>query len=186
MKGDVVPPSGVTQDDACGVVFAEITATEYKIKPHAMGKQVFPTFTLRPNKGMVRFSEQLERYSESRVGSDQWEFVTSELYDTNGDVRTSRYFEKGKTKRERITVTVAQNDSPVENDRNSTLNSFVARGLAVFLKLQVDVILELENNYGCIDVEMYEDPLTDEGETFQDAYWNYIIEVCDPLLGGNP
>ena len=99
------------------MVFTEITATEYNTKPHAMGKQVVPTFTLRPNKGVVRFSEQLERYSESCVDLYQWECVTSGLYETTGVARTIRYFEKGKTKRERIAKPVVQNDSPVERSK---------------------------------------------------------------------
>ena len=57
----------------------------------------------------------------------------------------------------------------------------MARGLAVFI-FQVNAILELENHYACIDDEMYDDPLTDEGGTVQDAYWNYGLEECELLL----
>ena len=71
---------------------------------------------------------------------------------------------KTKTKRKHIPRPIHTNEVPVENARVSAIDMFSARGLATFLKVQVDISKELENNYTEYPGydETFEDPITDE------------------------
>ena len=88
------------------------------------------------------------------------------------------------------------NDCPVESDRKSTIATFLARGFAKILKIQVDSCTELEDNdeeaiigsnagdgsYGDYDPRYLDDSLTCEGGTDRYAWWHYGLEDCSVML----
>ena len=102
--------------------------------------------------------------------------------------RSGAVSSKKKTKRKigSISNYTSKERLAAENDRKSTVAMFLARGLANFLKLQVDSCKELEDNYdeaiiGSIpdddstcasDTGYVEDTLTDEGGTERYAWWH--------------
>ena len=48
-------------DEPCAFAYAESSLDlEYEKLPHLMGRSAIPTFTLKPKKGVVRFSKNYE------------------------------------------------------------------------------------------------------------------------------
>ena len=70
-----------------------------------------------------------------------WDCLISPLIDNERSVWSS--LRKEKTKCKHVPRPIRTNENPVGNDRVSTYDMFLARGLAAFLKVQVDVIQEL-------------------------------------------
>ena len=155
--------------------------------PHAMGASAKPSFKKRPASGNVHWSTCFEMYIGSASNSDQWKTLTSPLIDQPVRGHYQRLIDEKKTKRKAITRTIKSNEFPVENDRVSTFNTFLARCFANFLRFQVDITLELENNHCDISEEIaqadhFVHPINDEGGTKEFAYWHYGVDDCDVLL----
>ena len=55
--------------------------------------------------------------------------------------------DKKKTKRGGVSRSKFSKEVPVENDRDSTLNLFVGRCCAAFLRFQINILLDLEAYY---------------------------------------
>ena len=158
---------------------------EYEEVPHKMGRSDMPTFVKRPAKPPVSFKATIESLAERVDESGIWDCLTLSLIDQ--PTYNSVLPDSAITKKKRVSRSLGSGENPVENERHSTIDLFLARGLANFLKLQVDVIRELETNYddltGSIDpADVFADPLTDEGGTAEAAYWNYGVDSCTALL----
>ena len=89
-----------------------------------------------------------------------------------------RYSEK-KTKRRSFIKSSISNDNPRKNARKATFGVFLSCGFADLLKLHVDVMNELDNNYEVSDdydpdppLE-HRDPIADEGGAKEYAYLNF-------------
>ena len=167
---------------------------KYDGLPHLMGKAPVAVFSVRPTKDKVCFKSKHETYSGPDDDEFQWHCVISDTLDNNslgGGLPEKKTKHKGGLKSNFVS-----NDCPVESDRQATICTFLARGFANFLKLQVDSSRELEDNYveaiigsnigDGSDVDASpghtQDTLTQEGGTDRYAQWYYGLNDCTALL----
>ena len=99
---------------------------EYEVTPHSMGRTAMPVFSLRPEKGHVCFSQDYELYTGDEENQGIWDYMTLPLVDQ--EVCACDSSTKIKTKRRHITRPIHTNEVPVENDRVSAIDMFLARG----------------------------------------------------------
>ena len=169
---------------ACDMLDCEL---EYEEKPHLMGRPPLPDIRRRVARGPVHFAPTVETLYERLDDSGLWDPVISELAEkVNNSYK--RYSGK-KTQRRSFIKASISNDNPRKNVRKATFGMFLSCGMADLLKLHVDVMNELDNNYEVsADYDPdppleHRDPITDEGGTKEYAYWNFGLSEYETLLG---
>ena len=90
--------------------------------PHLMGRPVEPTFSKRVVREKVRFSTEYEFFAEELDDSGLWNCLISPVIDKLDAASVSLNVKK--TKRARRPRTITSTESPIENDRASTIAMF--------------------------------------------------------------
>ena len=86
MDSTCVDSDGSTDDsvevEPSAFAYAESSCDlEYEKLPHLMGRSAIPTFTLRPKKGLVRFSENFEYFADSDETPGIWDCLIYAMAD---------------------------------------------------------------------------------------------------------